>query len=442
MLKRLESLRGKGMLQSFSMVFGSSMVRSVGAALGFAATFLATAVLGPHNAGVLFGSYAWATGLAILVRWGISDRLILEVPPLMGTWREQAIPGIVNRDLWACAKRSVLITALVVVAWELAGLFGISGGLSLTYIVLALPATVLMQVLSTAGKAVGGVAASIAFEFLAPPLLVIIFSGVVRFGVLPATVGLIGSGYIVGSLLGALGCYAVSMHRRWHRRRLRGARRAVRRRDTNFAVIEISNYLNSWLSMLMLPFLMSSFDVGLFNMAFRLTAAIGLISSTIYIILMPRLAIAMQRGDRGMWRATIIQGRAIMALLGIGFMAGIWLLGPSVLGWAGQEFLAAKRALLIMTAGFSLSVALGPSGGVLAAAGQEKVVRDANMASTALALLLLVPAVEFFGLDGAAFVAACATFSLKAILLVAEMRLHARIERMGSTTLFATAKTV
>lgn len=420
-MRRAARLTASPLLGAITSIFRFSLIRTFGSLLGFAATFLATAALGPEDAGILFGSFAWASGLAILARWGLNDRLLLEIPPLVGSWREAAGPAIVNLDIATSMKRTAIILAGVALAWFTAVQMQLNIALSFWFIALFLPANVLLQILAAAAKGFDRLGRGLTFEFAVPPVIVLLTAGMIKADLLSGGFTMLAAAYFAGALVGAAGCYWTALRPVWHGRILRKFHRKARDRDRSFSMIEGIYFLNAWLIILVLPFLLPPAEVGIFNLVLRLAAAIGLVSSTIYVIMVPRLAIALKQRDLARWKSAILNCRIASVFLAILFMACVYFAGPFILAWAGQDFERAQGPLFFMAACTSMGFALGPSGSILSAAGMEIRVRNTIMLVAFISATCITPAVKLFGFDGAAAVSGLSALAINFSLLWAEI---------------------
>lgn len=416
---------------SLRWVLSGSFARIAGSAMGFVATFIVTRELGPSAAGVLFATISWALALAILARWGASDRIMIELSPLRGGWREPVVAAFVNRETaHALVRSAILLTGVAVWHW-LAG--DDAPPLDLALLLALTPATVALQLVSAALKAMRLLTAAFFFELILQPLLVTGFMVMAILVEMPRTLDAIAASYLCATIAATAGCLLTAMRGQWHARRLRRGTLAGRRRAGNFALIEISNFLMMWLPTLMLPFLVSPAQVGTFNLALRMVAPIGLVSSTIFLLAVPSLASAHRHRDRAQWRATIRNSRIMMMIASALFLLGVLVAGPFVLRLAGDGFLAAQRPLALLATLFAGGVALGPSGAVLSVIGAEQLARNVNLAATGLALLAFGPAVRWGGVDAAALVGGGAFLAMKIGLLALEIRETGKLDWSGGT---------
>jgi hypothetical protein len=325
----------KSPLAPLRWVLTSSVARVMGSGLGFVATFLVTRALGPAQSGILFATITWALALAILARWGANDRILIELAPLKGGWRQSAIAAFVNREIRASMIRAAMLLGAV-----LAGLWAMDEppALDIALLVALVPATVLLQLVSAACKGMRRLTTAFAFEIVFQPLVVIAAVLAVMASRASQPFGIIAGSYLVATLAGTAGCLMVGMRGQWHGRLLTVDKADGRRRARDFGLIEITNYAATALPMLMLPFLLPPADVGILNLAFRIVASIGLLSSTVHLLTLPALSIARHRRDPQAWAHTIRRGRLLMAAVAGLFLLGVLTAGPFALRLAGEGF--------------------------------------------------------------------------------------------------------
>ncbi len=161
-----------------------------------------------------------------------------------------------------------------------------------------------------------------------------------------------------------------------------------------------------WLILLMLGRYFGKVEVGQFRTAWQITALIGLVASTLDVVVGPRLAAAHRVGNiaaiRDIWRHSaklMILGSLPLLLLVLAVPA--W-----VLGFFGPEFVVAAPALRILALGQIANIATGSVGAVLLMTGREK--WSLRLALLSLAVLgvsglVLIPA---YGITGAAIATA------------------------------------
>lgn len=410
----------RGFSGHLAMALGISTIRALGSAFGFGATFMAARVLGPGASGVLFGTLAWASGLAILARWGSGDRIMLAIPPLASGWRRPAVAAFANREMAAALVRTAMILMAAALAWAALAAYGAQPAIALPLLLPLLPMVVALQLASATCKAAGRTGEALLCEFVLPPALVLLVAVLAMAGLLPSSLFTLGSAHVAGALIGTAAMIAFGLRPFRHWRRLRTPRWRDSTQARNFALIEIGWFLNAWLGVLLLPFLLSAPEAGVFNLAFRIVASIGVLLSAVQLQVMPRLVLAHKRRDRGDWEQAIRQSRITLAALAGAFLLALLLAGPLVMEWAGTGFSAGTRPLLIMGVCFALATALGPSGAILAVVGAERRIRNVIWGVTVLTMLGLPAAAILYGVDGAAAATGLGLLLQKLALLACE----------------------
>ncbi len=421
---------GAGLL--FALVQASS-VRVAGAAAAFLATLVVTRMLGAAGAGILFGTYAWAVGLALAARWGSGNAILLDIPPRNTAWRRSGIASYANAQLADAITRTAVLLAIVGACVLIFKAIDYRPELSLSMLVALLPVTVILQILCATARGMDKAASSLFFEFLMLPLVVLVIAGGIWLGVMRASLEFFAIAYVAGTGLAALACFLFNLAPFWHLRRVRTRMSRDRRRQRNFSLVELAFFLNSWAAMLMLPFFLPAEQVGIFNLVFRLVASVGLIVTTIQILILPRLSLAWRSRDAEAWRKAKRDGKIVMAALGFLYAASIFAAGRYILDLAGHEFVVGYPALLIMSACYGGGIMLGPSAFILNAAGFDALVSRVSTSISLGSVAVLLPAVHWFGMIGVAWVTGMTMLALSAALFACECRMIARAERVRAS---------
>lgn len=411
----------------FNVFALSSVARVLGALLGFATTFASSMLLGPKNAGELYGTVAWALGLAILSRWGVIDRILVEQARLVDGWRSPAFPASINRDLVTCLFRTIFWLVLFIGARRLGSSMGYDLPIDLALLVGLTLAVVVLQIICAAAKAKGLVAQALVFEFVIPPLTMLMVLMLCVLGQIEPGVMVLGGSYLAGTAIGAIGCFYHLLYPTWHWRIQRNKRMAASRRMHDFAMTEISSFATSWFPILLLPVFTSAHDVGIFNLAYRISGSIGLIAATSYSIILPKLSIARANNDKKNWDHIIIRSRLFMICLSVMFILFIVFEGDWIMLRAGEDFSKETHILYIMSIFFSLGLMAGPSSGILIAARFDKISRNVNILSSIFSFFLTIALTYGFGMTGAAIATGVAFLSNRLLLLFFECKIQKSI---------------
>jgi len=403
-------------------MFGTVGLRLGSSGAGFAATLVVTAALGAAGAGFLFGTFIWASTIAIVSRWGGTDRILLDGPPRARAGRIGSLPPYVNRILAAAVARSVVISAVIAMAVAVARYAGYHPVLSIGFLLVLSPATVVLQLVSATTKALGRQNLAIALEFAAVPAAAILAWALDRAGVIRGGFWMYAGVYAIATLLCAALCFAIALARFWNTRTVPPLNPAQRRRTRDLALVELASVVNGGIGLLGLPLLLSAADVGIFNVVFRVAGVIQLATSTVPIILFPKLSVARRTSIRAQFDSALRDARLGMIGMAVAFVVGAFLAGPILLRAAGHEFTAGTTPLYILSGLFALGTLTGPNAEVLAVLGRQDVTRRIALSVSVIAIVLLVPATLMAGLNGAAWVTGLAFLVQKLVALLCERR--------------------
>lgn len=409
------------LVQTSSAHASVAALRLLGSALGFAVTLGVTALLGASNAGILFGTIAWALGLAIGARWGGQDVLLLELPKIREENEAAALLSAVFKTaLW----RALLITAGVVVVAILAKLSSYETSLNWTFLCALLIATVVLQLFAGAFKGLSRPRLALFAELVMPPLIVGIGALALWAGGFEHRGTAISIFYVAGTIIAAATLFAIGRKILFPSKTPSEAPIGGLARSSNFAVTELSLFLGGFVALLLLPLLMGAEATGVFNLALRMAGIASVIPATVFVVIAPRLVKARESGSSEDWSRTVKEGRVTMLISALAYGLGLWFAGPAILLRVGEEFAAASDALLIMSSLFAAAIALGPSGAILAAIGREDVSRNVAVVSAVIALMIIVPATLIFGLLGAAGATGAVFLGQRLALFMASLRLR------------------
>ena len=402
-----------------------SLVRAAGAVATFAFAAVASSVMGPADAGIFFVSVTWAIALAILVRWGSSDLILLTFAPLARSWRRKALPAVLARYMHNSLLR---LSGLILPVMLGLGLMIHLGWLSpvrmdLFFIFALTLAMVVQQVTAAAIKAAGRPVQASLVEFCFVALFVIAAYLVFRGWVDASPRRGFETVYLSGAVISALVLMTMKGAKiEWTRPLRPNAMRTSLRRSHSFAMSEMSDFLATWAAFLMMPLFLSAHDAGIYNAALRIAALTQLVTISVPSVFIPRLATALQHRDRIEARRLTWSVKLIMALAGIALFLGVAIFGKWALGLFGTDFIAGYGPLLIMTAGLCGAMALGPAGAILNVMGHEKITLNVAFIGAFLTLALAIPALYFHGITGAATVTALSAIARKALLVWFEIR--------------------
>jgi O-antigen/teichoic acid export membrane protein len=144
-------------------------------------------------------------------------------------------------------------------------------------------------------------------------------------------------------------------------------------------------------------------DVAVFYASFRVALLLAFFQSAVNALMIPSASRLHAAGDRGALQqlvARTTQLRFWLALCGLIVLA---LIGRTVLGWFGEEFVAGYASLLILALAQLVLAAVGPVDQLLNITGHQNQCLYAFTAALIIAVVLNMVLVPKFGILGAAW---------------------------------------
>ena len=221
-------------------------------------------------------------------------------------------------------------------------------------------------------------------------------------------VGVLG-GYVIGYALPLVWVTRV-LSRRWGGvRASAGALRNLRevmRRDWRFALSQAGGYLNSFIELWLAASLLSAGATSLFAAAQRLAQLLLVPNAALQAVFSPAFARLVLKDEKGYLQPLVRAGATVASVAA----AVAWLpmvVAPTlVLGWVyGDGFEAAAIAVVLLSTGYFLNSASGPSTALLSMAhheGDVAVIKWCTLAARAVAGVICASLWGFTGLAASA----------------------------------------
>lgn len=385
--------------------------RALGPVSSFVLALMLARTLGAAGSGLFFVALTLISGLAIFAKFGLETALLRFVGAAQGHNSAAAVHGVYREALKISLALALLISGLcIALATPLArlllddpaqaGLLRLLGVLLVPYSLLGINAAML--------KALGRPALGGFYEAAAWPVLTLATAGLAMlFGGTSAPA--LALAYLAAAVVAAAAAHAALA------RCLPSAAAAAPRRPRglyasclSLTAVELINYALLWVPFVLLPALADATEAGLYNVAHRLAAQLGLLMLVLASITAARFAAHHQRRQHAELRR--LAGRTTRALLLFGLPPALVLLlwAEPVLGLFGAEFTGAADVLRILVLGQLINLATGPAGYLLAMTGHERTLRNALLVSMSLMLPLAALLIPPFGAAGAAAAVAIA----------------------------------
>ncbi len=382
-------------------------IRGLGPAVAFVMSVLIARLLGAAGAGQFYIAVTVVMGAGIAARCGL-DTALLRFAGVAGG-RGAIAPGLLGRVLAITAAFGLVVTLALLHSadWLALRLFDDPAlGRVLSICALAVVPMALIHVQASLLKAASRVGWAAFVEGLGMPSMVtaLLLLAAMAGPVAPTTVALCYlTGVIGASLLGlaiTLGCLARA-----------GAADAppTLRQIMATAVplfwVDALNFVLAWSPLLLLGALASSSDAGVYNVAQRLTTQVGLLVALFGSITAPRFAAMHHAGDLPAVHRLMVLTTRRMSLLAAPPLLLFVVWPTPILALFGAEFGAAADPLRVLALGQLVNAMTGPAGYLLAVTGQERTLRNCQLATVTLVIALTLGLIPVFGALGAAMAA-------------------------------------
>ena len=362
-------------------------------AIQFLFDVLLSREFGAHGAGTFYLALSVTMVLALLGRLGMDRAVVRFIPPLLSS--DPAAAAGVNR---VAVQLSLLLTVplavvvLVASPWLATDVFG-SDELTvhLRILALAIPPLALNYILSGTLRALKHTRMALSIERLTMYSL-----GIVGILFLGRVYGLefVTAGFAVAIYITTLeGLWYVKKRLPPHTSVTPFSRRRMLITSAPLLLVVFTTQLNGQVSVLLLGGYADNSDVGVFNIALKVSLLMGLVLAAINTISATKIS-ELHAADR---REEL--GRTIGKISGLGVVTGLPVLAllvllPDVwLGLFGPEFTAGAPDLVILAVGQFVNVATGSTLFILAMTGHERALAGAVgmslLVNVGLGLLLI-----------------------------------------------------
>ncbi|ADI15824.1 flippase [Truepera radiovictrix] len=399
------------------------LMRVVSTGLGFATSVLLARLLGVSGYGVYAFVFAWVNLLAIPTALGMDKLMVREVAVFRARGAWGALHGFVRWGNLAVLAASLGVAALAAgVGWVV---LAPRDGLRLAFVLAlaSLPLTTLTSLRQAAMRGFNHIVSGQWPELLLRPVLIIAFSllawfALPRFGLPFNAVWATLAAFAATAVAFGVGALLLVRVLRDETESAPPSAEPGRwlRRALPFMVISGMYVLNARTDVVMLGMLADTDAVGLYTPATRGAELISFVLLAVNTALSPTLARLFAEGKRAQLEAATARSTRLITLATLPLALGMVLLGGVFLRLFGPEFVAARTALVILSAGQLINAATGTVGTLLNMTGFERDTALAVGLSATLNILLNALLIPPFGINGAAAATALSTLTWNALL--------------------------
>ncbi len=379
-----------------------------------------------------YGVYAYALAimnlLIIVAEMGVPTLLVREVAHTEGREAWGEMRGVIRRGTQIVALISVLV-ALIGLGSVWSGLFPGDPQKRVTMSLMfgLLPLTALGR---TGAAVLRGMQRVVYGQFLAlllRPLAVLLSLG----GLFFLFPGLRDPAVAMGAQVGAAVCVCAAgfgLIHHFYPRSARGREPVFHTRQwmksaLPFTLISASMVLNSQTDIVMLGFLATKTDVGLYRVAMQGGLFVAFAFQAANSVLAPQFSRFYGRGEMAGLQRLATAGARISFVLGLPVALILFAAGGPLMGWIfGEAFSESYGPLCILAGGQLVALAAGLVGFLLNMTGYERLVARRLLQTATLNIILNAVLIPLYGLYGAATASAFSQIFLNALLAVAVFR--------------------
>ena len=162
-------------------------------------------------------------------------------------------------------------------------------------------------------------------------------------------------------------------------------------------------FIMAWTDKLMLGGFMSAADVGIYDVAFKLSLFVNIALTSISSITSPKFAEMYSLGDMKRLRKVVHQATKITFWSTVPIVLGFIVLSPFLLNVFGDEFKNGFYVLCILSSARLISALTGPAGNLLQMTGREVIFMKILFIGAIINIGLNYYLIPIYGIEGAAF---------------------------------------
>lgn len=174
-------------------------------------------------------------------------------------------------------------------------------------------------------------------------------------------------------------------------------------------IVSASLLISSSADTLMLGWLSSPKEVGLYNIAAKLALLTSFFLQITVSTLGPKIAVLYKKNEIKDLETLLQKVTGGLTFIGLVFLLIFVLFGNFILSFWGEDFITAYPILVVLSIGQFFNIASGPIGNILIMTGHEKIIRNITALTVILNLILNYFLIRSYGGYGAALATAFTT---------------------------------
>jgi len=169
-----------------------------------------------------------------------------------------------------------------------------------------------------------------------------------------------------------------------------------------FMIAALLFFVKGWIDTILIGVFMNETDVGVYNIAVKLTALLGVTLSAVSAVSTPMYSEAYSSGDKQRLKSHVHQSSAIVFYTSFPLFLVLILFPEQILSLFGEEFRTGKTALIILAFGGVINAYFGVAGYFMKMTGCQVVLQRITFVTVIIGLLLNIYLIPIYGIEGAA----------------------------------------
>lgn len=375
---------------------------------------------GTHGTGVFYLSFSVLMAAALLGRLGL-DRAVIRFIPTFRKNRPEAIRGIVN----TAEKQSLILTIPLAIILYFAAPYLANDVFAIPEIseylrtfAFAIPPLALVYIYAGALRGIKNTKGSLVVERII--IYVLGIAAIFSFGLLMGVEGVI-IGFTVAIYFSAfIGKALIGKH-------VSGSGKSIAFDAKKLMIVAVpllfvafATQMNGQTSVLILGASGSASDVGIFNIALKISLLMTLVLTAVNVIAATKIAELYGKNKIEALDVLIGKLTALCTVCALPIAALLIAFPEIFLGFFGKGFVAGSVALVILVLGQFVNVAVGSTGYVLAMTGHEKALALNVVGSLVFNIVIGFMLIPTYGIVGAS-ISASLTLAISNIIMVLQV---------------------
>ena len=161
-------------------------------------------------------------------------------------------------------------------------------------------------------------------------------------------------------------------------------------------------FINSWIDTIMVGIFLEKADVGIYNIALKISGLLTIVIMSVNVVVAPVFAESYADGNFKKLQNAVLYSTKVIFVLTIPIFLLIILFPELILGIFGKEFIAGRNTLIILCIGYLFSAFSGSVAYILQMTGSQVAFLNITVASAVLGIVLNFLLIPKFGITGAA----------------------------------------